>query len=92
MSPSNTMKNYQMSNMVVKGHAATKDMAEATSTVDTVGFSTTVADIMEPSTSTSMNTVRLSTTTILDTKALSIQVKDYLKSNQIKWGKFSTPP
>merc|ERR1719158_2409715 len=90
MSPSNTMKNYPMSNMVVKDHAVTKDMVEAISSVDTVGFSTTVVDIMEPSTSTSMNTMRLSTTTVLDTKSLSIQVKDYLKSNQIKWNRFST--
>ena len=80
-----------MSTMVLTDHAVNKDMTEATSSsVNTVGFSTTGVDMMEPSTSTSMNTMTLSTTTAVDTKALSIQVKHYLKSNQIKWSKFSS--
>jgi len=84
-----------MSTMVLTDHAVNKDMTEATSSVDTVGFSTTVIDVMEPSTSISMNSMTLSTTTLsttttVDTKALSIQVKHYLKSNQIKWNRFST--
>merc|ERR1719153_580523 len=37
-----------------------------------------------------IDTMTHSITTHVDTKALSIQVKHYLKSNQIKWGKFST--
>ena len=89
MSPSNTVEQGLMSSMGPKYHSVTKNVTKANSIVDTVSFSNT-ADLMEPSTSTSMNTMTLSTTTAVDTKALSIQVKHYLKSNQIKWSKFSS--
>jgi len=85
MSPSNALKQEQYSSM----NNVTKETIEASSSVDTVGFSTTV-DIMEPSTSiVETNILTHSTTAIVDTKALSIKVKHYLKSNQIKWDKFS---
>jgi len=87
MSPSNTVKQEQFASMVVIDQVS-KERIEASPTVDTVGFSTTV-DTREPSTSSVETNMTHPTMSILDTKALSIKVKHYLKSNQIKWGQFS---
>merc|ERR1719209_1878358 len=52
--------------------------------------SSSTVDMMEPSTSVVETDIMThATTTILNTQALSMKVKHYLKSNQIKWGKFS---
>jgi len=91
MSPSDTVKQEQFSTKVAMDHVA-EELIQATPTVDTGSFSNTVA-MMEPSTSmvvVEIDTMTHSITTNVDTKALSIEVKHYLKSNQIKWGKFST--
>jgi len=89
MSPSNSVKQEQLSSMDTMDHVS-KENNQESSNVDTVGYSSTV-DMMEPSTSrVESNSITHSTMTIVDTKALSMKVKHYLKSNQIKWGKFST--